>query len=392
VASRLIAVPKTRKGPRLIAAESTAHQWCQQLVLRFLFEECAKLFSKEEQVWFIDFKDQSKSGDLVLQSSLDRKLATVDLSDASDRLSCWTVERVFRTNPSILHALHAARTRYLRDSISDVQSFLPLKKFASQGTAVTFPVMSIVMLCIALGSTLEGPVTWRNIWKHRRQVRVFGDDIILPTRGCTRLVEAMELLQLKVNTSKSYYTGSFRESCGVDGYKGYDVTPVKPKTLVANSPSDIQALIDASNNFFMKGFWCASEAVLGLIPQRVLLNLEICKVGTDGFRGLASFSGSSVIHLDNRWNPQLQRIEARVWESFSKPINSPREGHSAFLDFVSRRHSQYVSREVSSYAMSRTTKSRRAWVVVSQEALIGLMEHSSFNRVRSRMGRTVYGD
>jgi hypothetical protein len=131
---------------------------------------------------------------MVLQASLDRKLATVDLSDASDRLSCWTVERVFRCNPSILTALHAARTRYLFDEVSfrtlkKDKNFLSLRKFASQGTAVTFPVMSLVMLIIALAASWGDtePIDWRGIWKRKRQVRVFGDDIILPAHGYGRL-------------------------------------------------------------------------------------------------------------------------------------------------------------------------------------------------------------
>lgn len=385
VASRLIAVPKTSKGPRLIAAEPVAHQWCQQLVLRFLFEQCKLLFKGS----FIDFKDQSKSGDMVLRASLDGSLATVDLSDASDRLSCWTVERIFRSNASVVNALHAARTRYLRDDISEVPSFLKLKKFASQGTATTFPVMSITMLCIALGSCLKGPVTWRNIWELSDQVRVFGDDIVIPSHGYVHLVRAMELLQLKVNTTKSYVSGSYRESCGVDGYLGHNVTPVKPKTLVANSPSEIQSLIDVSNNFFMKGFWHASEAVLGLIPREVLSHLPVSKVGTDGFRGLASFTGDRVDHLNLRWNAQLQRIEARTWRSYSSVINRPREGHQAFLDFVSRRHSQEFAREVSSMPMTRATKSRRSWETVSPEGIISLEKRRLFNRVLSRVGQPV---
>jgi len=193
VASRLICVPKTAKGPRLIAAEPTSHQWCQQLLLRFLFDQCRKHFG----TYFIDFKDQSKSGRMVLSASLDKSLATVDLSDASDRLTCWTVERMIRSNRSIMIALHAARTRYIRDEISYVPSFLSLKKFASQGTATTFPVMSLVMLCIALGASL-GPnerVTWAKIKELRTKVRVFGDDIIIPRHGYERLVRAMDLLQ-----------------------------------------------------------------------------------------------------------------------------------------------------------------------------------------------------
>jgi hypothetical protein len=245
--------------------------------------------------------------------------------------------------------------------------------------------MSLVMLCIALGSCLEGEVTWRNIWKLRDRVRVFGDDIVIPSHGYLRLVRAMELLQLKVNTTKSYVTGQFRESCGTDGLLGHNVTPVKPKCLNANSPSEIQSLIDVSNNFFMKGYWHASEAVLGLIDKRVLSHLPINKVGIDGLRGLASFSGSSVNHLDLRWNVPLQRIEARTWNSFSKAINSTREGPDALLDFVSRRHTREQSRVVSEYARSRTTKSRRSWESVSAESLMTLKQRWPAHRVLSRL-------
>jgi len=36
--SKVICVPKTQKGPRIIAAEPTAHQWCQQAILRWLVD------------------------------------------------------------------------------------------------------------------------------------------------------------------------------------------------------------------------------------------------------------------------------------------------------------------------------------------------------------------
>ena len=134
-ASRIMTVPKTAKSPRLIASEPTAHMWCQQLILRWFESQFRSLFEGS----FIDLHDQGKSGSMVLQASLDGLHATVDLSDASDRVTCWTVERIFRRNPTLLDALHAARTRYFRDNVSEVPSFLKPKKFASQGTAVTFP-------------------------------------------------------------------------------------------------------------------------------------------------------------------------------------------------------------------------------------------------------------
>jgi hypothetical protein len=370
VASRLICVPKTAKGPRLIAAEPTSHQWCQQLLLRFLFDQCRVHFGTH----FIDFRDQNKSGDMVLKASLDRELATVDLSDASDRLTCWTVERIFRTNASLLSALHAARTRYVRDEISDIPSFLSLRKFASQGTATTFPVMSLVMLCIALGSTLgyHERVTWAKIMELRTKVRVFGDDIILPTYGYERLVRAMDLLQLKVNVAKSYINGHFRESCGTDGFRGFNVTPSKPRTLVADSPASCQAVVDTSNNLFNKGLWYASRTAEDLLPIQVRKYLRIVGRNEAGFSGLSSFTGGDEQHLIQRWNSRLHRNEVRVWSLQTKTRWSERGEFDGLLDFFARKHDSRNPRVVSEYVDRRRTISRSLWEPQNSDARIPL--------------------
>lgn len=366
VASRLICVPKTAKGPRLIAAEPVAHQWCQQLILSWFDNQFKNLFRGS----FIDLHDQQKSGDLVLDASRDRSLATVDLSDASDRLTCWTVERIFRKNPSLLCALHAARTRYIRDDISEHSGFLKTKKFASQGTATTFPVMSFVMLCIALGACIRGRPTRRKILELRNRVRVFGDDIIIPRHGYTRLSRAMDALQLKVNMAKSYVNGEFRESCGVDGFKGYDVTPVKPKTLVADSPASCQAVVDTSNNLFNKGLWYASDSCRSLIPARVQRALRIVGVMDAGYSGLTSFSGSHESHLTSRWNPRLHRNEVRVWSLSVQTQKRDREGYSALLDFFASKHNPERSRIVSEYTDTRKARDRFSWEPCSPHARV----------------------
>jgi hypothetical protein len=358
-ASILMQVPKTAKSPRLIAAEPTSHQWCQQLILQYFNEQCRKTFGLS----FIAFKKQSMSGDLVIQASKDLDLATVDLSDASDRLTCWTVERLFRRNPSVLKALHAARTRYLRDEVSEDVSYLKLKKFASQGTATTFPVMSLVMLFIALGVSVpeDKNVTWREIWKLKRQVRVYGDDIILPTHGYVRLCRVMEALQLKVNVAKSYVNGKFRESCGVDGYAGYDITAVKPKTLNVDSPAACQAVIDNSNNLYKKGYWNASAACLTLLPLRIRRRLRIVDSHAVGIGGVTSYSGSDESHLEKRWNPRLHRNEVRVWTLSVRTQEHFRDGFPALLDFFASKHSHEHARTVSEYAEVRKTRSGLLW-------------------------------
>ena len=357
VASRLMSVPKTAKGPRLIASEPSSHQWCQQQMRWFINNQLRNLFGTS----FIDFNDQHKSGNLVLRASRDRKLATVDLSDASDRLSCWTVERIFRKNPSLLCHLHAARTRYLVDEVSPSRNFLRIKKFATQGTATTFPVQSLVFLCIALGCSIKGRINWTSIGRMRNQVRVYGDDIIIPTHGYVPLLAVMNALQLKVNAAKSYVNGNFRESCGTDGYLGYDVTPVKPEVIVADNPASCQAVVDTSNNLFNKGYWNASDSLLRSLPARLQRGIRIVDQNEAGFAGLSSFSGSDESHLAKRWNSRLHRDEVRVWTLLSPTAKRDRQGFPAMLDFVASVHNHEHARIVSEYGESRKARDGFLW-------------------------------
>lgn len=290
VPSRLICVPKTAKGPRIIAAEPSEHMFCQML-LKSWFEEKIKSTVFRN---FINFKKQELSGKLVSDSSLTRELATIDLSSASDRLSCWLIERVFRKNDSIIDAIHASRTRWIH--IPQRNEYLKLKKFASQGTAITFPVQTIVFTCIALASVCENDIlkmSDRRLSKHlqgfRDKVRVYGDDIIIPIHGYVKITQLMHDLGLKVNTEKSFSRGFFRESCGTDSFKSYDVTPVKPKSVISDNPASCVAVLDTINNLFYKGYWNASEQLRHRLDSDSRQRFTI--VGRDaGATGLGSFS------------------------------------------------------------------------------------------------------
>jgi len=90
--SCIIAVPKTAKGPRLIAAEPSSHQWLQQLILNQLVGRLGSTPIAKA----VRFNDQTQNRERALAGSVDGSYATIDLSSASDRLSCWAVERAFR--------------------------------------------------------------------------------------------------------------------------------------------------------------------------------------------------------------------------------------------------------------------------------------------------------
>lgn len=328
VPARLSAVAKTAKAPRLIATEPVEHQWCQQILLRFLTERLRENFGSS----FIALTRQDLSGRMALQGSLDGSLATIDLSSASDRVSCWAIERLFRRNPLLLTSLHACRTRWVRDDLSSTPSFFKLKKFASQGTAVTFPVQSILFLCIALAACADRFVELKDFNKLRSRVRVFGDDIVVPTDRYADTVRLLELLGLKVNMNKSFHKGLFRESCGTDAYQGYDVAPVKPVSIVPDGPTSRKAILDTANNFFAKGYWKAADVLLSTLPRMMTSRLRV--VGLEsGLTGVTSFCGGYENHLVKRWNRRYHRVEVRVWGLKSSSSRKYTGGRSALLQY-----------------------------------------------------------
>jgi hypothetical protein len=356
--SRLLMVPKTLKSPRLICAEPVAQQWCQQAILNFLEFEFTRLFDGD----FIDLRDQEKSGSMVLSASRDRKHSTIDLSDASDRLSCFVVERLFRRNPALLRALYAARTRYVDIEYRQHKSFLKLKKFASQGTAVTFPVQSLCFLIMALAASYgDGPITMEGILRLRKDVRVYGDDIIVPTHGYVDLKCILTACFLKVNDDKSFSKGKFRESCGTDAYNGFDVTPCKPTVFGSGKPGTIIAIVDSSNNLFKKGYWHASNELLSHLSQRVLREVRYVGPDTPGFFGIYSYSGGNESHLKKRWNSCLHRYEVRVLGIAPKAETIRRDGYAVLVDFTTRRYSSVNPRVVSEHRRNRYTKGRVHW-------------------------------
>jgi len=348
VNSRLLAVPKTQKGPRLIAAEPNSSMWIQQGILDFIVDRVERSPLRN----CINFFDQKLSGDLALKSSLSKKHATIDLSDASDRLSCWLVERLFRSNYDLLQAFNAVRTD--RVSIPDKMGKefpreIILKKFSTQGSALTFPVQTVVYAAIVIGVLIEHSgkrVTKKTIEWASKEVRVFGDDIIVPNAILESVVECIEALGFKVNTTKTFTRGDFRESCGVDGYKGWDVTPAYVlEPYHKSKPSSISSLVECSNNFFKKGFWHAAEAIKSTIPEEIRKRIPVIKAnhldllegsGTRAF-GFISFSGSSVGSNRSRFNRDLHREEVKVLVPSAKVQRTEIRGDFALHQYFTER-------------------------------------------------------
>lgn len=271
IGSKLCAVPKTQKGPRLIASEPVAHQWMQGALWRWLEDRVGS----SPLGLSIDFRNQVKSQVKALTASKTGEYATIDLSEASDRVSLRLVEYIFQGNPLLLDALHACRTRWVEIPGSLTRKgkdeFVYLKKFSTMGSAVTFPIQTIVFTILGhfalMISRGERDVSLEGMRQRANALRVFGDDIIIASDAYEVMTRILSECGLKVNGSKSFWKGSFREACGMDAFGGVDVTPAYLRQPYSPSqPESLKSLIEVSNNFHKKGFWRTAERLLKTVP------------------------------------------------------------------------------------------------------------------------------
>lgn len=335
--ARLISVPKTITKPRLIAAEPSEHQWCQQNLWHYFSVRCKRSWISK----FVRFNDQTLNQRLCLRGSDDGSLVTADLSAASDRVTCHIVGRFFRGNPSLVLALQSTRTRFIEQTITnECERRFALRKFSTMGSACTFPVQSLLFLGITLAATLVKrglKCCPSNIRKLEGEVAIFGDDLIMPNDSRELVFAALEVLHFKVNTSKSFWTGRFRESCGVDAFRGVNVTPSYWKTLYTGKPASIASTVEVHNNFYSKFLLCTARYL-----ATTMHGVSIPRVAMDsGVLGLKSFQRPARPVI-TRWNKGLQLAETLVTSISSKQRVSPIQDDSALLQFFTEDPSPYI--------------------------------------------------
>lgn len=361
---RLLAVPKTLKAPRMIASEPVAHQFIQLGLMRW-FRENLPLPMRS----CIDFLSQQPSRDAALESSRTGEGATVDLSAASDRLSCWVIERIFRCNPSILEALHACRSRWLVNATKQGEAYyLLLKKYAPMGNGTTFPVQSIVYAILAIAAVLweqQKKPSQASVIAASKSVRVFGDDIILPSSSVLALTQLLSYLQLKVNRRKTFYEGKFRESCGIDAYAGIDVTPVYLSAFaLKQSPESLVSWIDVSKNAYSKGLTALGDWLEERIPLRTRELLPRSQRALGCLTLWYCFSGVDYEGLRTRFNPHLQRLEILALTSQARNVMRKRQSYGDLLQYFLESPSPLVKWEAG-FLIRKRTQLRVRWVPVT---------------------------
>lgn len=309
---RVITVPKTLKSPRIIAIEPSCMQYTQQGIRGALYDAIESRWMLSGQV---NFSDQAINQSLAISGSSTGLLATIDLSDASDRVPRDLALSMFDSNPDLRDAIDACRSTTAKLPFG----VIPLKKFASMGSALCFPVeaMYFYTICVvALLRTQNLSVTYPHVRYVGRQVHVYGDDIIVPSAYAVAVSDYLHKYNCKVNTNKTFFTGKFRESCGVDAYDGKLVTPVYVRKQFPRNRQQVPELISCistANQFYLKGYWNTSQLLFKIVEKHLG---SLPYVGPKSqVLGRVSFLGYNSVE---RWNKKLHRFEVKAW--FPRPV------------------------------------------------------------------------
>lgn len=380
--AKVVLVPKDSRGPRLISMEPLELQWIQQGLQRSLVQmiEHPRCLASG----YVNFTTQEINRELAcLHSDLPDEVEpergsfiTMDMKDASDRVSLWLVRKLFPDH--VYKALKACRSE--RTMLPDGH-VVSLKKFAPMGSSVCFPVEALVFWAIAVGAILtrERP-NWMKLCKTDiPEVYVYGDDIILRKEYYSLVAEAYERLHLKVNVDKCCTGRFFRESCGLDAFRLNDVTPVRIKPNIACgklSPQQYLSTVSYVNSFKARGYSSAAQFLEDRIVRDHGPVLRSLKPHANQCAILESDWTKEQLeeylrkHYKIRWNRRLQRSEVLTPLLVSRSKSTGDHGWSELHRLFAQQASFGCSAgdreklEPGCYTLPHSVKMRWSWVAI----------------------------
>lgn len=217
--SRIGVVRKDSTKDRVIGVEPILNLMAQH--------GCANMLRPHLKSWGITLTDQTGNQKMARSASrygfhVDGH-GTIDLTQASDSQVVELIRLFFPDG--WFELLDACRTKYYE--LEGIK--YPSHTFSTMGNAFTFPLQ-----CLVFAAIIRAAIAWYGPCKgldhkgretSRLQWRVYGDDLVVPIRVCGVVVETLVYCGFRVNQTKSFITGFFRESCGGDYLAGDEVSP-----------------------------------------------------------------------------------------------------------------------------------------------------------------------
>lgn len=308
--NRFTSVKKNSKTDRGICIEPSLNLYFQLGVGALISEKLGRYYgwSKATQPAYHQV--------LARIGSLTGSISTIDLKAASDSVSRALVKLLLPRD--WYERLDQLRCR---STLIDGRWYR-IEKFSSMGNGYTFELETLLFLTLckvlAREPIREDPFT------PGLAISVFGDDIIVPTSISKSVVLALSFFGFVVNEEKTYLKGPFRESCGGDYYRGYNVRGYR----LPAAPSDPASLLAMANG--IKRFrtnlerLCGDRSAGGKAWNAVVRQLPS---HIRRLRGPLAL-GDLVLHDDDweRVNPTVTRSSiryVRVWRPVhNRPIST----------------------------------------------------------------------
>ncbi len=328
---RVIAVPKTQSAPRIIAAEPVCMQYTQQAIARGIKEG---VYEDDILKRLLRFKRQEVNQLLAREGSITGALATLDLSEASDRIPNKLVRFMTGRWEHLDGAIQASRSTRAVVRTREGEKIIPLSKFASMGSGLTFHLETIIFMVIAfvgIEASIGRRLSEADIVGLIGQVAVYGDDIIVPTDHVGSVVHALEAFGFKVNSQKSFWTGKFRESCGKDYYDGTDVSYVKFRKEWPDDRRCVEEVVSLVS-FFNQCNDAHYTSTANFLRKKLMVLLEgfFPRVSRD-----SAILGewNDVEHDIIRLGPRSHRPETKGWVIKDHIPLNPLDGERALLKY-----------------------------------------------------------
>lgn len=221
--SKLSTVAKNKDIDRVICTEPNLNMFFQK-GLSEIFEQVL------EDRFSIDLSKQPAINQaLATRGSIDGSFATIDLKSASDTITLTLLKSILPAR--LYETLHKYRTPSV--DLDGVEHTLKMLSTMGNGFTFSFQTLLFSVLVRSCYKTLGIPC------ESNRDFAVFGDDIIVRREAYNFVTQTLETCGFIVNTDKSFNTGVFRESCGVDSFKGHDIRGPYIKRIY--SQADINA-------------------------------------------------------------------------------------------------------------------------------------------------------
>lgn len=323
--AKVALIPKDSRGPRIISCEPLEIQWIQQGLGNAVRRHLERWHLTRGHV---NFTSQQINRRLALEGSLNQRWVTLDMKEASDRVSVWLIEELFRDVPQLLEALLATRSGCTKLPSGQI---VRLKKFAPMGSNLCFPIQSVVFYALAVASVIHadrktnpGRGARARAQKARAAVYVYGDDIIVRSEVYAPVLQLLPTTGLMFNQGKCCTAGFFRESCGCDAYKGVDVTPLRIKKVYDShrtvNAKVLVSYVELSNSAYLRGYPRVASHLASLVESQIgQLPITNRKIGILSLiRPLRTNQpGKNPV----RYNVKLCRFEIRGWSLESPELS-----------------------------------------------------------------------